>query len=380
MCCSPLVQRRLQSSGASDPYQVLGVSRSASDAEIKSAYKKRAMEYHPDRNKAKGAEEKFKDISEAYQRISDAGKRKSFDMGQPGGGFQGAGSNTQGAGGSAHGSAAGGFPSGQNPFGAGFGGGGAGSPHQRFVRRQMSQKEAEALFSQLFGGMSMNPMGSGMGGGMGPGMTRQRVVHRGDGSFTREEVVRDSRGNTYVRHTSTGGPGSGSSFQQQFYQNTASSGHGGAGYGASSQQHSTGWGSGSADGMGGGAQGGAEGRGGGSSWVQNNKSAWSHFQEQFRQATQSGSGSGTGGAFQGGNANGGGFGQQSSFFGPGWLGGAAPNSSFLQPAWFFGWRALVLIVLLSLGMSVVMSFMFHHPAITGIVLAFLWFRFLRRPY
>lgn len=62
-------------------YDVLGVSKSASDTEIKKAYKKKAMEYHPDRNKwDKKAEEKFKEINEAYQVLGDTTKKKNYDQ------------------------------------------------------------------------------------------------------------------------------------------------------------------------------------------------------------------------------------------------------------------------------------------------------------
>lgn len=63
-----------------DYYQILGVSKNASYDEIKKAYRKLAMIYHPDRNQGdKEAEEKFKDINEAYDVLSDAEKRKKFD-------------------------------------------------------------------------------------------------------------------------------------------------------------------------------------------------------------------------------------------------------------------------------------------------------------
>ena len=63
-----------------DYYEVLGVSRDVSDQELKSAYRKLAMQYHPDRNPGNHvAEEKFKEASEAYQVLSDADKRAAYD-------------------------------------------------------------------------------------------------------------------------------------------------------------------------------------------------------------------------------------------------------------------------------------------------------------
>jgi molecular chaperone DnaJ len=62
-----------------DYYEVLGVSKTASQDQIKDAYRKLAMQYHPDRNKAADAEEKFKEISEAYAVLSDDEKRRQYD-------------------------------------------------------------------------------------------------------------------------------------------------------------------------------------------------------------------------------------------------------------------------------------------------------------
>jgi DnaJ-class molecular chaperone len=63
-----------------DFYEVLGVSKSASADELKSAYRKLALKFHPDRNKAADAETKFKEINEAYQVLSDQQKRQSYDQ------------------------------------------------------------------------------------------------------------------------------------------------------------------------------------------------------------------------------------------------------------------------------------------------------------
>ncbi|WP_151705237.1 molecular chaperone DnaJ [Nitrincola alkalilacustris] len=82
-----------------DYYELLGVSRDSSDRDIKKAYRRLAMKYHPDRNPDNPeAEEKFKEFSEAYEVLSDAQKKAAYDQfghagvqGQGGGGFHGGG-------------------------------------------------------------------------------------------------------------------------------------------------------------------------------------------------------------------------------------------------------------------------------------------------
>lgn len=62
-----------------DYYKILGISKGASDDDIKKAYRKLALKYHPDKNKAPGAEEKFKEVAEAYEVLSDKKKRDIYD-------------------------------------------------------------------------------------------------------------------------------------------------------------------------------------------------------------------------------------------------------------------------------------------------------------
>ena len=78
-----------------DYYEVLGVSKNATEAELKSAYRKQALQWHPDRNKAKEAEAKFKEVNEAYEVLFNKDKRAAYDQFghtafEPGAGFGGA--------------------------------------------------------------------------------------------------------------------------------------------------------------------------------------------------------------------------------------------------------------------------------------------------
>lgn len=130
-----------------DPYQVLGVAKSASDAEIKKAYRRRAKDLHPDRNQGDPkAQDRFAELNGAYEILGDEDKRKQFDRGEIDAegkprfqGFEGMGAGRGGR--------SGGFEfnfgqGGGNPFGGRAGpGGGAGD----------AGFDASDIFSSLFG-------------------------------------------------------------------------------------------------------------------------------------------------------------------------------------------------------------------------------------
>lgn len=123
-----------------DYYEILGVSKSASVDEIKKAYRKLALEWHPDRNKAAGANEKFKEINEAYAVVSDPKKRATYDQFgaaafQPG---MGAGASGQGP-----------FGGGQGPFTYSWSSGGGGSPFGADFEQTIDPFD---IFEQFFGG------------------------------------------------------------------------------------------------------------------------------------------------------------------------------------------------------------------------------------
>ena len=62
-----------------DYYQVLNIQKTASDDDVRKAYRTLALQFHPDKNNSPGAEEKFKQISEAYEVLSDSAKRQDYD-------------------------------------------------------------------------------------------------------------------------------------------------------------------------------------------------------------------------------------------------------------------------------------------------------------
>ena len=144
---------------AADPYATLGVSRGASEKDIKSAYRKLAKELHPDRNTDNPkAAERFSEVTRAYDLLSDKDKRAQFDRGE----IDVDGNPTMGFG--------------------GFGGGAGGN--QRGFRADGFEGFGEGIdLGDLFGGIfgGRGGMGGGAGGGAGPGgfAGRSRAAPRG---------------------------------------------------------------------------------------------------------------------------------------------------------------------------------------------------------
>ncbi len=136
---------------AKDPYKLLNVPKSASESDIRKAYRKLAKELHPDvKPNDPVAADRFKEISAAYTLLSDKGLREQYDSGQ----VDGSGQRT-------------------NPFG-GMGGGGRGGMGGGFQRasRGTHPSEMEDLFSSLFG-MNTHGRGRSNGGPFGGGYQRQ---------------------------------------------------------------------------------------------------------------------------------------------------------------------------------------------------------------
>ena len=131
-------------SSITDYYTLLGVSKSATADEIKKAYRKLALEYHPDRNKSKDAEEKFKEITKAYEVLSNEEKRSAYDQLGHAAFEQGAGAGQGGPfGGGGGGGQYGPFNYSYSTNGGGFDFGGSSDPFE--------------IFEQFFGG---SPFGS----------------------------------------------------------------------------------------------------------------------------------------------------------------------------------------------------------------------------
>jgi len=136
-----------------DPYQVLGVARGASDAEIKKAFRRRAKELHPDRNREDPkAQDKFAELNTAHEILGDEAKRKQFDRGEIDAEGKPRFQGFEGMGGGGRGGRAGGFEFHFGQGGAPFGrGAGAGGTEAGF--------DPSDIFSSLFGEASRRARG-----------------------------------------------------------------------------------------------------------------------------------------------------------------------------------------------------------------------------
>jgi len=124
-----------------DFYEVLGVSKGATPEEMKKAYRKLALEWHPDRNKSPEAHDKFKEINEAYEVLSDAKKRQMYDQfGHTPPGGNPFGGNARG---------------GQGPFTYTYSTGGQGNPFEGF-----DFSDPFDIFEQFFGGGGFSAQGA----------------------------------------------------------------------------------------------------------------------------------------------------------------------------------------------------------------------------
>lgn len=149
---------------AADPYSTLGVTRSASEAEIKSAYRKLAKELHPDRNADNPrAAQRFSEVTNAYDLLGDKDKRARFDRGE----IDADGNPASPFGG-------GGFGGGRGDFG-GMGGGARSRGFEGFAGQEADLGD---IFEGLFGGRGPGGMGGMGGAGMGAGAGR-RAPQRG---------------------------------------------------------------------------------------------------------------------------------------------------------------------------------------------------------
>ena len=136
-----------------DYYEILGVSKTASQDEIKKAYRTLAKKYHPDLNKEPGAEEKFKEINEAYETLSDEQKRAQYDQ------FGSAGPQGFGGAGGFSGFSSGGFGGFEDIFNSFFGGQRQRNTNQarqgEDIERQMNISFEDAVYSMPEGTLSM---------------------------------------------------------------------------------------------------------------------------------------------------------------------------------------------------------------------------------
>lgn len=156
-----------------DYYELLGLKKGATDAEIKAAYRKQALQWHPDRNKSPEASAKFKEINKAYEVLSDTNKRQMYDhYGKEGFEKGGFGSHSQGA-----------RPQ-QGPFSYTYSSSGGGSP---FEGVDFGGSDPFDIFEQFFG----------FGGQAGGRTRKRRDLYQIELSF--EEAVKGVTKETVIK-------------------------------------------------------------------------------------------------------------------------------------------------------------------------------------